>query len=256
MGEVWLSEDIFKWRIRNEGGVAGDARKTRQPYRFLSAARQSLETSGGSGSADLIQACLLVTRAVQHRLDLIERYHQLTRFFPTDTGPFERLEALGLAKPVLTRHLRPLLDGSLREGSSPPVADQLKELLDIAWYFLKATDPVCALIRSRVTYVQDFAPDTNTPPLQFTAEIAPLHTQQLRLFGWFSGASYRMEPAAGYPLKMQVTHTQQRELAADLGRPVVLSETDLPSGSDLWLDGTIEPSHEQILGFWITNFAQ
>lgn len=256
MNEVWLSESIFSWPIKVEKGVVADPRKAGHAYELLNHAEQLLNESGRPSSVRDSEAFLDLRRAVHHRLELIEHCYQLSGLFPSTTGPIARLEAVGLAKPVLTQHLKTLIDEV--ESGEPPTPDtaRIQALLEVAWYFLKATDPVCKVIRTSVAFEQNFALDTNTPPLKFHAEIAPLHTQQLRIFGWFSSNHFRLEPEDGYPMKMLVAYTKERLQGAAHARPIVLSEQGPSLAPDRWLDGIVEPGPKRILQFWKTNFAQ
>jgi hypothetical protein len=254
MDEVWLSEDIFSWPIKVEGGTVGDLRKAGHAYGLIKQAEELLKKA--ATPASVADAYLNLKRAVHHRLGLIEHCYELSGFFPPGTGPLERLEALGLAKPVLIKHLLALANETDPVDAPTPDAERLKELLEIVWYFLKATDPACMLIRFSVAYEQDFTLDTNTPPLKFTAEVSPLHSQQLRIFGWFSTHHFRQAPAAGFPIKLQVTYTKDRSQGAANARPTVLSENQPQAEPDRWLDGTIEPGAERIRQFWTSNFAQ
>jgi hypothetical protein len=258
MNEIWLSEHIFSWPIKVEGGIVGDLRKTAQPYRLLRQAEQSLKNAATSPSpADAVAGAYRHLRcAVHDRLELIEHCYAISGLFPSSTGPLARLEALGLAKPVVTQHLLALTDDADPLDAATPHASRLKALLEIAWYFLKATDPVCKLIRTSVAYEQDFVLDTNTPPLKFTAEVSPLHTQQLRIFGWFSSNCFRPAPAAGFPMHMQVAYAKDRSNGAAPTRPIVLSEREPQADPDRWLDGTIEPGSARMLQFWNSNFEQ
>jgi hypothetical protein len=256
MRDVWLTNDIFNWPIKNEGGTVGDARKTRQPYRLLDEAAQLLDQAAASGAEPDPVAYRQLKHAVQHRVALLERYYGLSRFFPANTPALDQLEAVGLAKSVLTPHLRPLTKALESDGASAPDASDLKDLMEFAWYFLKATDTACTLIGTSVTQEKAYAQDTNAPPLKFTAEVSPLHTQQLRISGWFSPACFRWEPSDGFPLKMQVTHAQDRPQRVDGSSSVLLSEQVGVSGPDRWLDGIVEPSHERMLKFWRAIFSQ
>jgi DNA-binding transcriptional ArsR family regulator len=255
MLDVWLTKDIFNWPIKNEGGTAGDARKTREPYRLLDVAAELLGAAEASNTAPDPIAYRHLKHAVQHRIALIERYYELSRFFAPNTPALDQLEATGLAKPVLSRHLRPLTEAAGSDGAQALGLERLKELLEITWYFLKATDGACTLVRTSLTQEQGFARDTNTPPLKFTAEVSPLHTQQLRIRGWFSPACFRLAPEEGFPLKMQVTHTHDRAPSVNGSGTILLSEQTGASQPDRWLDGIVEPSQERMLKFWRANFA-
>lgn len=55
----------------------------------------------------------------------------------------EKLEILGIVKPLLINKLLTIRNGIEYEGANPPNKEVCKELIDVVWYFYRSTDIYC-----------------------------------------------------------------------------------------------------------------
>ncbi len=55
----------------------------------------------------------------------------------------EKLEELGIVKPLLINKLISIRNGIEYDGHTPPSQVECEELIDIVWYFYKSTDRYC-----------------------------------------------------------------------------------------------------------------
>lgn len=56
----------------------------------------------------------------------------------------EKLEFLGIVKPLLINKLLTIRNGIEYEGANPPNKEECKELIDVVWYFYRSTDIYCS----------------------------------------------------------------------------------------------------------------
>lgn len=148
----WINQDIFAWTPTYFSATSLSELDARRPYDILEHA-ETLITPVGLQRAD----CLVnLHRAVSRRIQTIEQAHHLKELFEDQPriGQLERLEAVGLARPLLMHKLR-VLRNSIehpKDDQDPPGEDRCHELADAVWYFLRATDAAARLCPNGVKF--------------------------------------------------------------------------------------------------------
>lgn len=115
-----------------------------RPYKLLSHSERQLTNSADEFvRADVV---LNLKRAINSRLQHIEELYAFSKDFPKNIGALERLETVGLARPLLIRKLFSLRNDIEHNDVLPPDARKCTELIDATWYFLKTTDSACKTV--------------------------------------------------------------------------------------------------------------
>ena len=143
---LYLSREIFKWDANISGYSINDLEDVMRPYHILTHS-ESLIIKNPT-AFNLADAIGNLKRALNHRLQLIERLYQLKslKFASMPKGYLELLEKYGLAKPYLIKKLMEIRNDIEHKDKKPPKLDRCRELLDITWYFLKSTDKLVSSI--------------------------------------------------------------------------------------------------------------
>ena len=168
MQSRWLSPEVFEWEASVDFAAPADLSRFSRPHHLLEHAERKLASTGGD--LDRADSVLTLKRAVNSRLQHIEELYGLASAFPKSIGALERLEAVDLARPLLTRQMFELRNEI--EHNDGPVPDPLRcqELADATWYFLRATDAAC----SETPTSLEFRPISSLNPMP-GAEYVSLH---------------------------------------------------------------------------------
>ena len=114
-----------------------------------------------------------------------------------DIGALERLEAVGLARPLLIRQLFTLRNDIEHNDAPPPDEQKCSELLDATWYFLKTTDYACKVVPTGVALSSTAgSADVSTTESLTVRITAP--SQEIEIQGWISPASLSILERPGF----------------------------------------------------------
>jgi hypothetical protein len=143
---IYVTHEILKWDAYISGSSSNDLDDVMRPYQIL-AHSESLITKDATAFY-LADALGNLKRALNHRLQLIERLYQLKtlKFDGMPKGYLELLEKYGLARPYLIKKLMEIRNDIEHKDKRPPRVDRCRELLDVTWYFLKSTDKLVSSI--------------------------------------------------------------------------------------------------------------
>lgn len=143
---IYLSYEILKWDAHLSGSTINDHDDVIRPYQIL--AHSETLVKNEATAFHLADALGNLKRALNHRLQLIERLYQLKtlKFDEMPKGYLELLEKYGLARPYLIKKLMEIRNDIEHKDKKPPKFDRCRELLDITWYFLKSTDKLVSTI--------------------------------------------------------------------------------------------------------------
>jgi hypothetical protein len=242
---MWISAEIFDWQARSEGGgKLGDELRCTRPYEILAHATQLLETANSSfARADVLSN---LKRSLNSRLQHIEDVYQFSNLFSRRVGALERLELLGMAKPFLIKQLFELRNDVEHNDAKPPSSSRLRELTDIAWYFLRSTDPVCRLRSDQVVFSCNSGEFERYPALGFTAHLLPGDANSVEIAGWFSKILLHEE---FIPNSLEINVTESRErptspLSEESVDQISFMFNRARNQDELWIEGgVLVPDH-------------
>ena len=180
----WISEEIFDWQLELNGGSLDDEVKAQRAYELFAHAETLIREN--KSPLSLTDGILSLKRAINHRVKLLDELYQLSSIFPKNTGALERLAIVGLSRPFMIKQLFELRNDIEHNDQKPPSITRCHELVDITWYFLKATDAACLLVRHHALFTCDKGPFAREPRLWIEGTLN--NKSQLSVSGWIDTA--------------------------------------------------------------------
>jgi hypothetical protein len=237
---MWLSEDVFEWHAESAGGGRlSDAARVARPYEILHHARQLVQSSNSS----LVRGDALsnLKRSINVRLQHIEELYRFSGIFPKNTGTLERLEVVGLARPFLIKQLFELRNDVEHNDSDPPDGVRLSELVDIAWYFLKATDPACKVVPDGISFKCQDSPFARNPPLGIAVYPVPGNADSVAVAGWLSPLQLHEKGGPGL-LSLKVEECRGKPLGPISDEPddqLAYMINRMRGDDERWIEGSV-----------------
>lgn len=158
----WLSGKVFSWAHDSDGGRRSDPDRVKRPHVILAHAENAL--GAGDSEFAIADAVLGLKRAIDSRLRHLEELYRFSGLFPKSVGALERLEQVGLARPLVVRQLFDIRNDIEHRDAPPPTRERVRELVDATWYFLRTTDHACKVVPHGV--VLRSAEEGSFPPEQ------------------------------------------------------------------------------------------
>jgi len=215
---LWLDVEVLEWAPEFLSGVPQERERLLRPHQVLEHANRLL--SNQPSPFALADALSNLKRAVNNRLQHLEEIYRLTSLFPKSVGALERLEGVGLAKPVLIRQLFELRNDIEHNDTSPPSQERCGELADSTWYFLKTTDYACKTAVSGVTLRCEVGAYARKPDLWLSVRLESESSAEPILNGWIPAPLLHEKPLLGsLPLAVQRQRSKSSVHYSD-GTPV------------------------------------
>ncbi len=103
------------------------------------------DTINNDNDLYLADAISNLRKAVNYRItDIFENLGINKLIMPLGKDKkLEKLELLGIVKPLLINKLLTIRNGIEYRGANPPNKEACKELIDVVWYFYRSTDIYC-----------------------------------------------------------------------------------------------------------------
>jgi hypothetical protein len=101
---------------------------------------------------DVISA---LKKAVDHRMRRLRDLYPLKTLTQSQLLPkglLDRLEVLGVVRPLMLQRLMTLRNAMEHQFTDPPDARTCADLIDLVWYFLRSTDLLVTHVRSEIEY--------------------------------------------------------------------------------------------------------
>ena len=133
-------------------------------------------------------------RAINSRLQHLEDLYAFSQAFPKNFGALERLNVVGLARPLLIRQLFALRNDIEHNDATPPSEKKCLELIDSTWYFLKTTDYACKLVPRAVSLEN---PIDGRRRQWITARFTASRTE-VDFYGWLSNKFLSVDERPGF----------------------------------------------------------
>lgn len=180
---LWLSHKVFSWTHDFYGGRRTEIDRVRRPHAILAHAENVLATSESEFS--VADSVLGLKRAINSRLQHLEELYGFGAMFPRTLGSLERLEQVGLARPLLVKQLFELRNDIEHNDAAPPSSRRARELVDATWYFLRTTDYACKLVPDSV--IVRSAEEGSLPPEQWVSlRTLRDNSDRFEIAGWVS----------------------------------------------------------------------
>jgi hypothetical protein len=145
ISEIYIDPEVFEWPCLSQSGSYKDESCVRRSYEMLEHAERLI--AGDVSELKTADAISNLKRAINVRLKLLDEYHRFSDSFVNPRiGALERLELVGLARHFIIKQLFELRNDIEHNDVKPPPIPRVRELLDVAWYFLKTTDAAAGLV--------------------------------------------------------------------------------------------------------------
>lgn len=206
---IYLSKTIFDWNYYSQWATILPDDKWERPYEMWEYSRALVDNATtefelGDGIANL-------KRALNHRLQLIERSYNLRSIHPSwrNKGYLEILEDFGLVRPYLMKSLLTIRNDIEHNDAEPPEKERCKEFVDIVWYFLKSTDPLVQVLKSSNAY-DLFDEEGYETHYGFNFELDYKDLNSIEISGWFYDELILNEPGDGFfAVEFNSLHTKK-----------------------------------------------
>lgn len=148
---IWVNPEFISWYCSNEGGSIQDISETKRAYEIWEHALKRLHDN--PTEMDRIDAITTLKRCLNQRLQVIEKNYKLRNCFGSSSKRYlQLLEELSLIRPLLLQDLMEIRNDIEHKDKRPPNSKRCFELLDIVWYFLRATDRVIQVVGDSLVY--------------------------------------------------------------------------------------------------------
>lgn len=190
---IYLTYEILNWEAHISGSTSNDHEVVTRPYQILAHSESLIKKD--ATTFHLADALGNLKRALNHRLQLIERLYQLKtlKFAEMPKGYLELLEKYGLARPYLIKKLMEIRNDIEHKDKKPPRVDRCRELLDVTWYFLKSTDKLVSTIPLDIELDPNYSNDL---PEKYGCSIeVKFPKKDFKISGWFPINYVSKEPS-------------------------------------------------------------
>lgn len=252
---MWLSAEVLDWQVESGGGgKLGDEQRVARPYELLGHATQLVQSADSNFAR--VDALSNLKRSINVRLQHIEDLYRFGELFPKGVGALERLELVGLAKPFLIKLLFELRNDVEHNDTDPPDSNRLRELIDMTWYFLKATDPACKVIPYSVELSCNSGSLARHPSLGMTAHLSPGRPKTIDIAGWVSTSLMHDTPALGL-LELQLKECRERPNSPISEEPIDLFafvHNSARREDERWIEGYLSVHWQHLQKLWKSAF--
>lgn len=208
---LWLSEAVLTWDADFDSGTRSDIKRVIRPHELFTQSERQLNLSQNEFTRASV--ILNLKRAISIRLQHLEDLYAFSKAFPNDFGALERLNVVGLARPLLIRQLFALRNDIEHNDATPPSENKCRELIDSTWYFLKTTDYACKLVPAGVS-LQNPANPIDGHHQWITARFTA-SSSEVDIHGWLSSEFLSVDERPGFFAVREET-LDTSELAAAL----------------------------------------
>jgi hypothetical protein len=252
MENIYLLPDVFTWSCWNSGGTINDESRVQRPYALVSHA-ESL-THGLPTEFEIADAVANLKRAINHRLQLLEENYSFAKAFPKNVGVLERLEKVNLARPYLIKQLFSLRNDIEHYDAPPPSLGRCRELIDLTWYFLKATDAASRTVSDTLEYTCVSDDDSEKPELEFTAKLISVEERKFDISGWFKPPFINYDNN-GFRVNVEAISARPEKPKYHKRLDTMIFDLNGNRGEDeRWVQGKLIVSSETIYRFWSNVF--
>lgn len=204
---LWIDAAVLEWAPEFLSGTYQGRERLLRPHQILEHATRIL--TGQLSSFALADVVSNLKRAVNSRLSHLEELYHFTTLFPKSVGALERLEGVGLAKPLLIRQLFELRNDIEHKDALPPSKQRCGELVDATWYFLKTTDNACKTAVSGVSLQCESGEYAREPYVWLSVRLTGGEAADPNINGWLPAALLHERPLPG-ALPVEVHRTRSK----------------------------------------------
>lgn len=142
MKQLWISDNFLDQQLFCEVYSGYDDNIINRAYEIWNHAKNLIEQNDDTYS--MSDAIWNLRRCLDQRTRTIEKNYNLKQIplLQKPKGYYELLEYYGVARPFIVKNLFSIRNDIDHHDATPPPKERCMELLDIVWYFLKATDRI------------------------------------------------------------------------------------------------------------------
>lgn len=222
MNSIFIKPDVLNWKARVEHGTYEDQLDWDKPYQYLDLAYDILRLHQRDiGRIDILAN---LKRAIDHRIKRISKLYsfKMMNSFGFSKEYLERLEQLGLVKPLMIDAIYNIRNQIEHHYFDPPDKQRCAELADFVWYFLKATDSYVRYLVEGVILEFDYQPGYMPVYWVLMKFAYPYNWKKVSIRGWLHPDDLTPSPSNGVEVCVD------RVLAkSDTERPIVEEAAEL-----------------------------
>lgn len=140
---IYIASDFLNWDCSSEGSQLLRVDEWRRAYDIWEHVEKKLHRD--ATEMDRGDAIIALKRCLNQRLKEIERAYRLKDYFGVSKKYLQLLERCGLVRPLILQNLMEIRNSIEHEDRKPPKLERCLVLLDVTWYFLRATDSITRL---------------------------------------------------------------------------------------------------------------
>lgn len=152
MKKIFVSPEVFRWECFLSGWSKSPLEKKKRDYEILSHASSLLENPD---TADRRGDCVnALNRAIDKRVKLLNSVYKIDVIFGNRKS-IDNLEKVGAARRYMLLQINKIRNFFEHRDRRPPPNSDLKVLVELVWYFLKATDMMAYCPRENIELTPD-----------------------------------------------------------------------------------------------------
>jgi hypothetical protein len=182
ISKIYVDPKVFEWPCFWQSGTFEDESCVRRSYEMLEHAERLIR--GEVSELQIVDAISNLKRAINVRLKLLDEYYRFSdSLFTQKMGALERLEFVGLARQFMIKQLFELRNDIEHNDIKPPSIPRVRELLDVAWYFLKTTDAAVNVVGTDIFFEAPDDVSDEQGKLWLEAEIISVKEHRIAIRG-------------------------------------------------------------------------
>jgi hypothetical protein len=175
----WLHPAWLSWPVSAERLSLSPLNKHARPYDLWNHANSLLEKDQDTRQIRA-DALINLRRSIDLRIQTIIDKFQLkdVPIRTKPTGHLDLLQYFGVVRPMMAEKLIAIRNSVEHQDAIPPAEDEMRELAEFTWYFLRSTDDILRRMPSGLTfdsaYMDSKKRDEYTiPPYRLVVDVGP-----------------------------------------------------------------------------------
>lgn len=204
MKQLWISDNFLDQQLFCEVYSGYDDNIINRAYEIWNHAKNLIEQNDDTYS--MSDAIWNLRRCLDQRTRTIEENYNLKQipFLQKPKGYYELLEYYGVARPFIVKNLFSIRNDIDHHDATPPPKERCMELLDIVWYFLKATDRILQEKKKDLF----FSKEADDPYFVYFS-MDYRHKDQIPFWGWFpKDGLWEQSALSAIPIQVQSVNTK------------------------------------------------
>ncbi len=179
MASHWLHPAWLGFRVSAEKLSLSALNTQSRPYDLWDHANSLLE-KGQTTRQIRADALINLRRSIDLRVQAIIDKFQLkdVPIRTKPTGHLDLLQYFGVVRPMMAKKLISIRNSVEHQDTIPPVEDEMRELAEFTWYFLRSTDDILRRMPSGLTFDSAYMDseereEQTVPPYRLLVDVGP-----------------------------------------------------------------------------------